>query len=80
MGNDGLVQARSGTTIPEGEWTMPSLHATIPAYLWVYNHCLLKTTVEAPVEGMCKGISRYADSTRDLTFSRYAMVVLGIMQ
>ena len=79
-GNDVVLQARSGTIIQKDVWTMPSLHATGSTYLWIYNHCLLKTTFEVVVDGMCKGVSRNADSIRGLSFGRYAMVVVGIMR
>ncbi len=56
-------------------WTSPSLHSTCPAFLWVYNHVLLKTANEAVVEGMCKGVSKHADSIRGVSFGRYAIIV-----
>jgi hypothetical protein len=56
-------------------WTSPSLHADCPAFLWVYNHVLLKTANEAVVEGMCKGVSKHADSISGLSFARYDVLL-----
>jgi len=42
-----------------------------PRVLVVYNHCILKTTNEVVVEGMCKFISKQADSIRGLSFQMY---------
>ena len=70
--DDGVLHAHSGTIIQKDIWTKPSLHSSSPAFLWVYNHVLLKTGSEAVVEGMCKVIGCQADSTRGLLFGRYA--------
>jgi hypothetical protein len=70
-GNDGSRQVCSGTVIQNDIWTRPSLNTTCPAFLWVYNHVLLKTGNEAVVEGMCKGVSKHADSIRGLSYERY---------
>ena len=69
---DGTYSTRSGTIIQKDIWTTPRLSSQIPAFLWVYNHCILKTANEAVVEGMCKFISKQADSVRGLSFQRYA--------
>ena len=69
---DGALKARSGTIIQKDVWTTPRLHSSSPAFLWVYNHCILKTGNEAVVEGMCKFIARQADSERGLSMGRYA--------
>ena len=74
-GEDGSLEVRSGTSIQADIWTSPSLHATSPAFLWVYNHVLLKTANEAIVEGICKGVSKHADSIRGLSFARYAVLL-----
>jgi len=52
---------RSGTIIQKNIWTLPRLSSQSPAFLRVYNHCMLKTTNEVVVEGMCKLISKQAD-------------------
>ena len=69
---DGVLHAHSGTIIQKDIWTTASLHSSSPAFLWVYNHVLLKTGNEVVVEGMCKVIGRQADSTRGLSIGRYA--------
>ena len=69
---DGVLHVHSGTVMQKDIWTNPSLHSSSPAFLWVYNHVLLKTGNEAVVEGMCKVIGRQADSTRGLSMGRYA--------
>ncbi len=69
---DGTYATRSGTVIQKYIWTNPRLSSQSPAFLWVYNHCILKTANEAVVEGMCKFISQQADSVRGLSFQRYA--------
>jgi hypothetical protein len=69
---DGTYGSRSGTIIQKDIWTKPRLSSQSPAFLWVYNHCLLKTANEAVVEGMCKFISQQADTVRGLSFQRYA--------
>jgi hypothetical protein len=69
---DGVLHAHSGTIIQKDIWTTASLHSSSPAFLWVYNHVMLKTGNEAVVEGMCKVIGRQADSTRGLSIGRYA--------
>jgi hypothetical protein len=69
---DGTRAIRSGTVIQKDIWTMPRLSSQSPAFLWVYNHVLLKTANEAVVEGMCKFISQQADSVRGLSFKRCA--------
>jgi hypothetical protein len=63
---------KSGTIIQKDIWKASRLCAQSPAFLWVYNHCMPKTTNEAVVEGMCKFISKKADSVRGLLFQRYA--------
>ena len=68
---DGTYANRSGTIIQKDIWTLPRLHSECPAFLWVYNHCMLKTANEVVVEGMCKGVSKHADSIRGLSFGRY---------
>jgi hypothetical protein len=73
IGEDGVLHVRSGTIIQKAIWTKPRFYSTSPDFLWVYNHCLLKTGNEAVVEGMCKVIGRHADSTRGLSIGRYAM-------
>ena len=67
---DGTRAIRSGKVIQKDIWTMPRLSSQSPAFLWVYNHCILKTTNEVVVEGMCKFISQQADSVRGLSFQR----------
>ena len=74
MAEDGTYSTRSGTIIQKHLWTKPRFYSQCPAYLWVYNHCILKTTNEAVVEGMCKFISNQADSTRGLSFQRYTSI------
>ena len=78
MAKDGTYSTRSGTVIQKDIWTKPRLSSQSPAFLWVYNHCLLKTVNEAVVEGMCKFISQQADSVRGLSFQRYAKVAFKI--
>jgi len=51
-----------GTTIQKDIWIIPNLSSKSPSILWVYNHCLLKTTNEAVVEGMCKVIGKQGQS------------------
>jgi hypothetical protein len=70
-GDDGIYAVRSGTVIQKDIWTLPRFSSQSPAFLWVYNHVLLKTANEAVVEGMCKFISKQADSIRGLSFKRY---------
>jgi len=48
-------------------------------FLWVYNHVLLKTANKANVEGMCKTVGRQSDSTRALTFGRFALRFLKLL-
>jgi len=67
---DGTREACSGTKIQKDLWTKPRLSRQSPAFLWVYNHCLLKTANEVVVEGMCKTFARQADSIRGLRFHR----------
>ena len=62
---------RYGTVLQKDVWTRPHLSSECHAFLWVYNHVLLKTCNEAVVEGMCKFISRQADFVRGLDFERY---------
>jgi hypothetical protein len=52
---------------------MLSVSSQSPLFLWVYNHCLLKTSNEAVVEGMCKVVGKQADKGRGLGFGRYVM-------
>ena len=52
---------------------MPRLSSQSPKFLWVCNHCMLKTSNEAVVEGMCKFISKQADSSRGITFKGMQM-------
>ena len=69
---DGVLHVHSRTVLQKNIWTNPFLYSTSPAFLWVYNHALLKIRNEAIVEGMCKVIGRHANSTRGLTMGRYA--------
>ncbi len=73
---DGTYSTRSGTVIQKDIWTMPRLSRGSPAFLWVYNHCILKTANEVVVEGMCKFISKQADTIRGLSFQRYSIGLL----
>jgi hypothetical protein len=49
MTEDEILHAHSGTIIQKDIWTTTSLHSSSPAFLWVYNHVLLKTGNEAVV-------------------------------
>ena len=69
---DWVLHAQSGTIIQKDIWTTPTLHSSSPAFLWFYNHVLLKTRNEVVVEGKCKGIGRHADSARGMSIGRYA--------
>jgi len=68
----GTYSIRSGTVIQKDIRIMPRLSRGSPAFLWVYNHCILKTVNEVVVEGMCKFISRQADTIKGLSFQGYA--------
>ncbi len=59
---DGTDANRSGIVIQKDIWTLPRLSSQCPTFLWVYNHCMLKTTNEVVVEGMCNFISKQANS------------------
>ena len=71
MAEDGTRGVRSGTVLQKDVWTKPHLSSECLAFLWVYNHVLLKTCNEAVVECMCKFVSRQANSVRGLDFERY---------
>jgi hypothetical protein len=73
---DGELYVCSGTTIQKDVWTMPNLSSKSPSFLWVYNHCLLKTSNEAVVEGMCKVVGKQADKGRGLQFGRCVFCIL----
>jgi len=64
---------RLGISIQKGVWTMSSLSSQSPSILWVCNHCLLKTTNEAVVKGMCKVVGKQANKGKGLGFVRYVM-------
>jgi hypothetical protein len=72
MTEDGVLHAHSGTILQKDIWATPSLHSSSPAFMWVYNHVLLKARSEVVVEEMCEVIGRQADSTRSLSIQRYA--------
>ena len=73
---DDTYASRYGTIIQKDTWTLPRLSSKCPTFLWVYNHCMLKTANTVVVEGMCKFISKQADSVRGLTFKTYANDVM----
>ena len=73
---NGELYVCSGTTIQKYAWTMPNLSSKSPAFLWVYNHCLLKTANEAVVEDMCKIVGKQAAKGRGLEFGRCAFCIL----
>jgi len=73
---DGTYANRYGTLIKKDIRTLPRLSSQRPSFLWVYNDCMLKTANEAVVEGMCKFISKQADSFRGLSFKSYGIYVL----
>ncbi len=52
---------------------MPRLSRGSSAFLWIYENCILKTSNEAVVEGMCKFISKQADTIGGLSFQMYAI-------
>ncbi len=68
---DGTYSTRFGTIIQKNIRTLPRLSSRIPAFLWVYNHCILQTANEAVVQGMYKFISKQVDMVRGLSFQRY---------
>ena len=69
---DGSRPVRSGTVIQEDVLTDPRLYKGGERYLWLYEHCVLKTSNEAVVESMCKMISIHANTQRGLSFGHYA--------
>ena len=75
-GDDGTYSIRSGTIIQKDIRTMPRLSSQSSAFLWVYNHCMLKTANEVVVEGMCRFISKQAHLVRGRTFKRYACLAM----
>jgi len=83
MATDGELYVRSGTTIPKDVWTTPTLSSKSHSFIWVYNHCLLKTSNEAGVEVMCKVVGKQADKSRGLHFRRcvfYIFITLMSMR
>ena len=75
-GKYGALQVRSGIVIQKDIRKMPFLHANILSFLWIYNHCILKKANEVVVEGMCRRISKHADSIRGLSFGRYVVILM----
>ncbi len=72
----GELYVSSGTTIQKDVWTIPSLSSKSPSFLWVYNHCLLKTSNEAVVEGMCKVVGKQAAKGRGIQFGGCVFCIL----
>jgi len=75
-GEDRICLVQSGTIIQEHIWTLPRFSSQSPAFLWVYNHCMLKTSNEVVVEGICMFISKQADSISEA----YPSKAMGVRQ
>jgi hypothetical protein len=71
MAENGTRGVQFRTIVQKDVWIRPRLSSECTAFLWVYNHVLLKTFNEDVVEGMCKFVSHQADSVRGLDFERY---------
>jgi hypothetical protein len=63
----------SGTVIQEEVMTAKRMYQDCPDYIYMYQHCALKTMNEAVVEGMCSVVSRHATGVRGLSFNKYGM-------
>ena len=63
----------SGTLIMKDVFTTPALRCGVGDFLYLFQHCALKTANEAVVEGMGSIVDRHADPRRGLSPDHYTM-------